>query len=130
MQSRGVSIFRLLLGVGCFLMGGYANAQQGDTCEEQRAAIMNKIEHASAEGNTHKQSGLETALSYVNRYCSDRVSDKHEDRISRAESEVELRSNQLDAAIETDSPVLIKKYHAKLELALRKLEIAHGSTAQ
>ncbi|MGG5292120.1 DUF1090 family protein [Pseudomonas shirazensis] len=90
-------------------------------CQEQRDDIVYEMGQAKRYGNVHKQRGLETALSRVERYCQDDEPDPRVDQLSRAHTDVRRREDQLEVAIDSGSSRMVEKYKKKLAQARARL---------
>lgn len=91
------------------------------SCQQQRDNIVYEMDQAKRYGNVHKQRGLESALSRVERYCQDDEPDQRVDRLSRARTDVRRREDQLEAALDSGSSRMVEKYKKKLEQARARL---------
>lgn len=114
MRKKLVSQWTLGVGLGCLLMSGYSAAHNDSTCAERRDEILYQLEQAKLSGNRYKQSGLETALRNVQRYCQDDPLDRHQNKMASAAAEVIYRSEQLEKALEEGAPGRIKVCREKL----------------
>jgi competence protein ComGC len=116
----------LLLIAPLFATATHAAAQTG--CAAKKQEIERQIDYAKAHGNQHRVNGLETALSEVNRNCTESSLRKdREDKIQEKERKVAERTEELKEARETGNQEKIGKKSKKLEEA--KAELAEARAA-
>lgn len=116
----------LLLIAPLFATASHAAAQTG--CAAKKQEIERQISYAKAHNNQHRVNGLETALSEVNRNCTDSsLRRDREDKIQEKERKVAKRTEELKEARETGNPEKIGKKSKKLEEA--KAELAEARAA-
>ena len=121
MRKKVVSQWTLGVGLGCLLMSGYSAGHNDSTCAERRDEILYQLEQAKLSGNRYKQSGLETALRNVERYCQDDPVERRQNKVASAAAEVIYRSEQLEKALEEGAPSKVKVCREKLHHARREL---------
>ena len=121
MRKKVVSQWTLGVGLGCLLMSGYSAGHNDSTCAERRDEILYQLEQAKLSGNRYKQSGLETALRNVERYCQDDPVERRQNKVASAAAEVIYRSEQLEKALEEGAPRKVKVCREKLHHARREL---------
>ena len=121
MRKKVVSQWTLGVGLGCLLMSGYSAGHNDSTCAERRDEILYQLEQAKLSGNRYKQSGLETALRNVERYCQDDPVERRQNKVASAAAEVIYRSEQLEKALEEGTPGRVKECRDKLHHARRQL---------
>lgn len=127
MRKKVVSQWTLGVGLGCLLMSGYSAGHNDSTCAERRDEILYQLDQAKLSGNRYKQSGLETALRNVKRYCQDDPIERRQNNIASAAAEVIYRSEQLERALEEDAPSKVKVCREQLHHARRQLARATES---
>lgn len=121
MRKKVISQLKLSIGLGCLLMSGYSAGHNDSTCAERRDEILYQLDQAKQNGNPYKQSGLETALRNVQRYCQDEPVGRRQNKIASAAAEVIYRSEQLEKALEEGTPGRVKECRDKLHHARRQL---------
>lgn len=121
MSKKLVRQWALGIGLGCLLMSGYSAAHNDSTCAERRDEILYQLEQAKLYGNSYKQSGLETALRNVQRYCQDNPVERRQNKIASASAEVIYRSEELEKALEEGTPSKVKACRDNLHHARRQL---------
>ena len=121
MRKKVVSQWTIGIGLGCLFMSGYSAGHNDSTCAERRDEILYQLEQAKQSGNRYKQSGLETALHNVKRYCQDDAIERRQNKIESAVAEVIYRSEQLEKALKEDELSKVMVYREKLHHARRQL---------
>lgn len=98
----------------CFVMFS-SLAQAGTLCAQKERAIQNEITHAEQHGNTHRVSGLKTALSEVQANCTDeKLIAEHQKKVKEHQEKVAERQAELKEAQEKGDPKKIAKRERKL----------------
>lgn len=96
-------------------------------CAAKQHDIEAQLEQARAHGNTHQQQGLETALAQVKTHCTDAsLRKEREQKITKAQHEVQERQAELQTATEKGDPGKIDKRKEKLAESQRELQAAQA----
>lgn len=102
-----------------------AQVSQPTGCAGKRQAIEIQIEEARAQGNDHRQAGLEKALAEVKAHCTDEsLLQDREAKVHDAENEVREREADLQEAMDKGDADKIATRQAKLAEAHEELKDA------
>ncbi|ECJ2224545.1 DUF1090 domain-containing protein [Salmonella enterica] len=105
------------------LLGGH------EGCEYKRQHLERQIDYARAHNNTHREAGLQGALSRVDEYCTDNwLLKRKENKVAEKQRKVAKRQQELEQARASGKPRKIADKQKNLdeardELAKARLEL-------
>lgn len=97
-------------------------------CAQKEYQIQKQLEYAKAYGNIHRIRGLESALTKVQRYCTDgKLTSEWQEKVADKESKVRERMEELRRAQASGDPEKIRKKrrsYKKPKMSLWKYNLA------
>lgn len=86
--------YRIVMALTCLSLSSGAFA--ASLCQQKEQDIQQQISHAEKHGNTHRVSGLKTALSEVREHCTDdKLRANHQKDIAEQHDEIAERQRDL-----------------------------------
>lgn len=94
-------------------------------CAQKEYQIQKQLEYAKAYGNIHRIRGLESALTKVQRYCTDgKLTSEWQEKVADKESKVRERMEELRHAQASGDPEKKRRSYKKPKMSLWKYNLA------
>ncbi|MGO2264589.1 DUF1090 domain-containing protein [Halomonas sp.] len=98
-------------------------AAADDLCESKAADVREQLAHAQAQGNQHREEGLQRALDAIDDNCTNEsVLNDATDEVKESLAEVQERQSEFEEALNEGDDDDIEKRRVKLEEATLELE--------